>query len=68
MTPREITGIFILTTVLTIAAYDLFALLHWGVEATISRLVRSANARWPLLAPLVSFAMGCLYGHLFLHP
>jgi hypothetical protein len=66
MTGSNITGCFIVCTILGIAIYDLFALIKWGVPGTISGVIRKINEKWPLLSALVAFAMGCLYGHFFL--
>ena len=66
MAPQTVTGYFIGGTILVIAAYDLFVWWKWGVDSTISDVTRKANEKWPLLAPILAFAMGCLYGHFFL--
>lgn len=66
MTPQQMTGCFIGLTALVITAYDLFVWWKWGVNTTISDVTRKANEKWPLIAPWIAFAAGCLYGHLFL--
>ena len=66
MTPQAMTGWFILATILVIAVYDLWVWWTYGVSSTISDVIRKLGHEWPLLLPLVAFAMGCLYGHFFL--
>lgn len=48
--------------ILLIAAYDVFALFVWGVEATISRVV---GVEGSFDAPTIPFGVGCVCGHLF---
>lgn len=62
---QRLTGLFILAVILLIAAYDLWMLVHYGPDATISRVVRKAGAEWIGLPYLIAFGMGCLFGHLF---
>lgn len=52
--------VLVLSTVLLIA-YDIWVILKYGVEATISRVIYNASRRVPALA----FAFGFLCGHLF---
>ncbi len=66
MSPQAQTGWFILAAILAITAYDLFVWWYFGEAATISAVTRAAGKRWPLLAPLLAFAAGAIYGHLFL--
>lgn len=63
---RSPTPYVIVLGLLLIAAYDLWALHHHGPGGTISAYIRRAGTQWPLLPPLVAFAMGALYGHWFL--
>jgi hypothetical protein len=66
MSGQTITGWFILLTILTISGYDLWVWKKYGVASTISDVTREFGEQWPLLMPLLAFAMGCLYGHFFL--
>jgi hypothetical protein len=55
------THVFILSTLVAWAVFDLFALALGGVGATISRSILAWHWRYPW----VSFAAGLLIGHLF---
>lgn len=55
------TEVFIIVVALMIAAYDVFAVIKWGVEGTISRELYQAAQRWPI----IPFVLGMLAGHLF---
>ena len=46
-----------------VAAYDLFAFYYWGREATVSDVIRALPSSFQLL---IAFALGALFGHLFL--
>jgi dolichyl-phosphate-mannose--protein O-mannosyl transferase len=61
-----LTPIFIISVILLILIYDIWALLYYGVDGTISRVIRSWGTKWPLLLPIVAFTMGLLFGHFFL--
>lgn len=52
-----------LLVILTIflALYDVWAVIHGGIEATISWTIWSASIRWPI----IPFAFGLLMGHFF---
>ena len=66
MTGSSLTGIFLIALVVVVVAYDVWVEVHYGADATISRVLRQLNQRWPLFGPLLAFAAGALYGHLFL--
>ena len=66
MNSSALTGIFLIIVVVLVAAFDLWIGLHYGGDATISRVLRRLHQRWPLFGPLAAFAAGALYGHLFL--
>jgi hypothetical protein len=68
MSSRTITALFILGTALVITGYDFAVYFAYGRFSTISDVTRWAGAKWPLLPPLLAFALGCLYGHIFLTP
>lgn len=55
------TKLFIAFTVFAIMAYDIFALIKWGVPGTISAHLLSLAKEYPI----TSFGMGVLMGHLY---
>ena len=61
-----ITSLFIIIALVVIVAYDLFAELYWGDYATISVHLRNIADRWGMFPYLIAFAVGVLFGHLFL--
>lgn len=50
-----------LVVVVAILAWDLFAVLKWGREATVSARVRA----WSAAYPLIPFLIGMVAGHWF---
>jgi hypothetical protein len=48
-------------TVLMLVLYDIYAVVTWGYEGTISRDILFASLKHPIIA----FAAGLLCGHLF---
>jgi hypothetical protein len=65
MRPNTITIIFIAAVFLAIAGYDLFALFHWGVSATITDNVRRWSTAFPPLPGIIGAAMAFLWWHFF---
>ena len=64
MSGRKITIYFMVGIIAVIAAFDVWVLLTYGGDATISRIVY----RWsehPPFGFLIGFAVGFLCGHLF---
>ena len=61
MTPRHITQAVLLTALLLLGAYDLFAFLRWGRENTISVVLYETAQQFPVIA----FGLGVLAGHVF---
>ena len=61
MTPRHITQAVLLTALLLLGGYDLFAYFLWGRENTISVVLYETAQQFPILA----FGLGLLSGHLF---
>jgi hypothetical protein len=59
------TGWATLAVLLIIIIYDVCVWQYFGVEATISMFVRRVHEQWPLIAPLLAFAAGVLWGHFF---
>lgn len=55
------TVVVIVATVVALTCYDVFAILAWGVDSTISRVILSASFN----SPVIAFAAGFLCGHLF---
>ena len=66
MTAKTLTTLFIIGTILAIAAYDIWVWQAYGVESTITQVLAELNIHAKTLAYIVSFAMGTLFGHLFL--
>jgi hypothetical protein len=58
---KIITSVIIGLTVVILVAYDLYAVLKWGIESTISLVIWHASQQWPI----VPFSAGVLCGHLF---
>lgn len=61
MNPRIITGAVLVVVIFALTVYDICAVIFWGVDSTISRVVLRAA----LQSPVVAFAAGFLCGHLF---
>lgn len=59
---RTLTRYVIVATILAVAAYDIVAAIHGGVEATVSRSMLAVS----LAHPVLPLAWGVLTGHLFL--
>jgi hypothetical protein len=52
---------FLTAAVFVFVVYDIFAAIHWGAGATISRdILQIADTH-----PILPFAIGVLMGHLF---
>lgn len=60
-----VTGYLIILTLVAIIVYDIWVYAVYGVEATISVVVRKVHEKFPLLASIIAFAAGCLWGHFF---
>ena len=58
---KRLTGLFITAILLLIAGYDVVAMLGFGTDATISRVVLGSST----MAPTIPFGIGFLMGHLF---
>lgn len=61
MTGPQITTWVIWAAVGLLLGYDLFVLMRYGIDGTISAVVMRATVRWPA----IPFALGFLMGHLF---
>jgi hypothetical protein len=59
--PRVYTWIVIGVLLFLAGAWDLFALLTWGKEATISYILRNLAVDYPVFP----FLLGILAGHIF---
>lgn len=66
MSWQEYTALFILAVFVGVIGYDLFAYVRWGNEATISRVCLETANHYRGFAILAAFAVGVLFGHLFL--
>ena len=58
---KRLTGLFITAVVLIIGVYDVVAILGFGTDATISRVLLGTS----VTTPAIPFAIGFLMGHLF---
>ena len=54
----------VMVPVLLLAAADVYLLVRYGVQATISRHTIAILARYPIVAVLLGVAVGVLLGHL----
>lgn len=52
---------FIITVILMAVAFDIIAILLWGTEGSLSRVMLDFSKRWPI----VPFALGVVAGHIF---
>jgi hypothetical protein len=64
--PAVIFQAIALIVLLTVINIDLFLLLAYGHDATISATIRWWSRSFPLLPYLVSFMMGAMFWHWFL--
>ncbi len=60
----SLTAIIIIATVVILIAYDIFAVIKWGVQGTLSVVAYNAAKKYPMI-PLWA---GILIGHLFIPP
>jgi len=51
--------------ILLILAYDVYAILVGGTEASISSLIITASYKMPFMTFMIGFLNGVLVGHLF---
>lgn len=49
--------------IIAFIGYDIFAMIHWGADATVSTAITNAAKKRPIIA----FAFGFLFGALGLH-
>lgn len=61
-----LTLVFILTVTVLIVAYDVMAIQCWGVDASISRVLRRLFGACPTLLVALVFWLGILVGHIWL--
>lgn len=61
MNIRSITSIVILSAVVILLGYDVFAIYKGGTEASISHMV----IEWSYKYPIFTFSFGVLCGHFF---
>jgi hypothetical protein len=57
---------FIIAVTAAVLAYDVWVIRTHGVEASISRVVAHLAVRWPVLLPVLAFALGVMVGHVIL--
>lgn len=61
---RWLTFAFILVVTIAVIGYDLIAIHLWGVEASISRVLRRCFVFCPTLFVAFVFWLGILVGHI----
>ena len=69
LTPNQaqwLTLVFVLAVTVLVIGYDVVAIRTWGVEASISRVLRSLFGAYPTLAVALVFWLGILVGHIWL--
>jgi hypothetical protein len=49
-----------------VLSYDAWVIRWYGPDASISRVVAHLGARWPVLLPVLAFALGVMVGHVIL--
>jgi hypothetical protein len=57
---------FVLAVTALVIGYDVLAIRAWGVEASISRVVRHLFGSCPTLFVALVFWLGILVGHIWL--
>ncbi len=57
---------FVIAMTALVIGYDLLAIRAWGVEASISRVMRRLFAVHPTLFAALVFWLGVLVGHIWL--
>lgn len=65
MCAKTFTGYFIIFVFLLVIIYDVIVMHYYGTDASISCVINRTNDKYPLLAPIVAFFMGCLWAHFF---
>ncbi len=65
---RHAVQLSVIGLVVGISLVDLFLMLYFGNDATISVIIRQWNDQWQYLSVVASFAVGALFGHWFLTP
>lgn len=66
MSWREATALLFIIVIVLLAGYDLLAYSRGGNAATISNVCLEASNEYRWLVILITFAVGTLFGHLFL--
>jgi hypothetical protein len=61
-----LTLVFVLAVTAIVIGYDVIAIRAWGVEASISRVLRGLFGGCPTLAVALVFWLGILVGHIWL--
>jgi len=61
----QLTAIFTLSVITIVVGYDLWAYRRWGVDGTISGLIRRCNSKFPLFGVLLGMVIGGLLVHWF---
>lgn len=57
---------FVLAMTVLVVGYDVLAIRAWGVDASISRVLRHLFGRYPSLFVALVFWIGILVGHIWL--
>jgi hypothetical protein len=69
LTPTQsqwLTLAFVVVVTILVIGYDLLAIHAYGVEASISRVLRRLFGRHPTLFAAIVFWLGVLVGHIWL--
>lgn len=61
-----VTLAFVIAMTAIVIGYDILAIRSWGVDASISRVVRRLFGASPTLFAVVVFWLGLLIGHIWL--
>lgn len=57
---------FVVLMALVVIAYDIFVSVYIGESATISRALLRFSLEHQLIVPILAFAAGVIFGHIFL--
>jgi hypothetical protein len=63
---RQVTGLIVVGAITTAAVYDVYAEIHYGNEATISRLCLETSQQYRGFTICLMLGTGILIGHLLL--
>ena len=58
-------GVIFLVGIVLIAALDIYRLMKFGFEATLSWYLYRNSLSYPIIPAAIGFVVGLLFGHLF---